>query len=92
MTCSNTIWGEYVTIQWAFDGKKVYQDGTPLNIGKKTYSGWGEEYYWFVERLGSYKYRVSHYTIFGVEIYSVDFLEYKSKMEALGEINYANCY
>jgi len=92
MTCSNTIWGEYVTIQWVFDGKKVYQDGTPLNIGKKTYSGLGDEYYWFVEKLGLYKYKVSHYTIFGVEIYSVDFLEYKSKMEALGEINYANCY
>ena len=92
MTCSHTIWGEYVSIQWAFDGKKVYQDGIPLNIGEKTFSGWGEEYYWFVEKLSLYKYRVSHYTIFGVEIYSVDFLEYKSKMEALGEINYANCY
>jgi len=94
MTCRHTLVRRNdVQIQWAFDGDKIFTDGVPLNIGLETYHTWGEgKYYWFVKMLSLFKYKVSNYTMSGIEEYSIDFKNKESKMDAYGVKHYANCY
>ena len=92
MTCGHTL-NEYFEIQWAFDGKIIYQDGLPLKIGK-TPNPIDNNFYWFVEKLSLYKYKVSMLTMFGMQLFTIDFENYKSRFEhdLFGVREYANCY
>jgi len=94
MTCGHTV-AEYFEIQWSYDGRKVYQDGFALNIGTKTPNPIDNNFYWFVERLSEYKFKVSSLTIFmGMQVFTVDFNNYQSLMEIelLGAREYSNCF
>jgi len=92
MTCGHTV-TEYFEIQWAFDGKIIYQDGFPLNVGK-TPNPYDNNFYWFVEKLSLYKYKVSQLTFIGTQVFTIDFQNYKSRFESelFGVREYANCY
>ena len=92
MTCGHTL-NEYFEIQWAFDGKIIYQDGFPLKIGK-TPNPIDNNFYWFVEKLSLYQYKVSMLGIFGMQVFTIDFENYKSRFEhdLFGVREYAYCY
>jgi hypothetical protein len=92
MTCGHTL-NEYFEIQWAFDGKIIYIDGLPLKIGK-TPNPIDNNFYWFVEKLSLYKYKVSMLTMFGMQLFTIDFENYKSRFEhdLFGVREYAYCY
>ena len=90
MNCSYSVNGQYLNYSWAYDGRKLYWEGIPVNIGKNNIE---EGMSINVKKLsGKDRFQMEVFMLFIGYDFTNDFYNKESEVNFYGMKGFGTCY